>query len=107
MAATAPASAPKGAKKAAKKPSVDHPSYDVMIVQAIKALDEKKGCSRQVIVKYIGSNNKVPDKFENRITLALKRMVKKGIKPESPTKKKSPAKSAKSPAKKAKKEKKE
>jgi len=78
MAATAPASAPKGAKKAAKKPSVDHPSYDVMIVQAIKALDEKKGCSRQVIVKYIGSNNKVPDKFENRITLALKRMVKKG-----------------------------
>lgn len=79
MAAVAPASAPKGAKKTAtKKAAVDHPSYDFMIIQAIKALDEKKGCSRQAIVKYIGSNNKVPEKFENRITLALKRMAKKG-----------------------------
>ncbi|XP_038047271.1 histone H1.0-like [Patiria miniata] len=78
-AAAAPKPAKSPTKKAAKKPASDHPSYDVMIVQAVKDLNEKKGSSRQAIVKHIKSNhNKLTDKADVRIKLALKRMEKKG-----------------------------
>merc|ERR1712088_3104 len=50
------AKAPK-VKKAAKP--VAHPPYANMIMAAIKALKDKKGSSRQAILKYVVANNKV------------------------------------------------
>ena len=71
------ASTPK--KKAAKKPvakkAAEHPKYIEMIVAAIAALKERKGSSRQAIVKYISSNYKVNDAASVHIKMALKRGV--------------------------------
>merc|ERR1712158_2528 len=62
--------APKVAKAAA------HPPYANMIVAAIKALKDKKGSSRQAILKYVVANNKVEaDKAAVRVKLALRKMV--------------------------------
>merc|ERR1712203_735857 len=73
---TAPkvAKAPK-VKKAAKPAA--HPPYANMIVAAIKALKDKKGSSRQAILKYVVANNKVADADEAavRVKLALRKMV--------------------------------
>merc|ERR1712077_111455 len=101
--------APK-AKKAAAKPKAPaaHPPYASMIKAAIKALGDKKGSSRQAILKYICANYKVDAaKAAGRVRIALKKLVtskaivaaaaagKKGAK-------KAPAKKvAKKPAKKA------
>merc|ERR1711909_253484 len=68
------AAAPK-AKKAAKAPAA-HPPYASMITAAIKALGDKKGSSRQAILKYIVANNKVDAaKAAVRVRLALKKLV--------------------------------
>merc|ERR1711971_407664 len=73
---TAPkvAKAPK-VKKAAKPAA--HPPYANMIVAAIKALKDKKGSSRQAILKYVVANNKVvdADKAAVRVKLALRKLV--------------------------------
>merc|ERR1712076_360200 len=63
--------APKAAKPAA------HPPYANMIVAAIKALKDKKGSSRQAILKYVVANNKVADadKAAVRVKLALRKLV--------------------------------
>merc|ERR1712110_185970 len=120
------AAAPK-AKKAAAKPKAPaaHPPYAAMIKAAIKALGDKKGSSRQAILKYICANYKVDAaKAGGRVRLALKKLVtskaivaaaaagKKGAgsfklaeKPKAAkpvkAKKKPAAKKAKKPAKKA------
>merc|ERR1719398_517749 len=52
------AKAPKAKKAAAKKP-LAHPPYAAMITAAIKKLADKKGSSRQAILKYVIANNKV------------------------------------------------
>merc|ERR1712048_1237984 len=60
------------------KPKVPaaHPAYASMITAAIKALGDKKGSSRQAILKYVVANNKVDaDKAAVRVRLALKKMV--------------------------------
>merc|ERR1712026_176668 len=47
-----------------------------MITAAIKALADKKGSSRQAILKYVVANNKVDaDKAAVRVRLALKKMI--------------------------------
>merc|ERR1712224_419085 len=55
------AAAARKAKKAAAKPKAPaaHPPYASMIKAAIKALGDKKGSSRQAILKYICANYKV------------------------------------------------
>merc|ERR1712018_1126366 len=65
------------AKKAAKpKAPAAHPPYATMITAAIKALGDKKGSSRQAILKYVVANNKVDAaKAAVRVRLALKKMV--------------------------------
>merc|ERR1712141_582577 len=69
-AATKPARAKKAAKPAA------HPPYASMITAAIKGLKDKKGSSRQAILKYIVANNKVDAaKAGVRVKLALRKMV--------------------------------
>merc|ERR1712233_68496 len=112
----ADAAVPK-AKKAAKPAA--HPPYAAMIAAAIKGLGDKKGSSRQAILKYVMSNNKVDaDKAAVRVKLALRKMIaskkvvaaaaagKKGAGSyklaavEKKPKAKKPAKKAKKPAKK-------
>merc|ERR1711971_1385052 len=59
------------AKKAAKPAA--HPPYASMIAAAIKGLKDKKGSSRQAILKYIVANNKVDAaKAGVRVKLALR-----------------------------------
>merc|ERR1711881_181340 len=68
------AAAPK-AKKAMKAPAA-HPPYASMITAAIKKLADKKGSSRQAILKYIVANNKVDAaKAAVHVRLALKKML--------------------------------
>merc|ERR1711913_266740 len=84
-AAAAPA-APKAAKakKPAKpkKPST-HGTYASMIAAAITALKDKKGSSRQAIVKYIMANNNLDGAdakaVNGRTKLALKKGLEKGL----------------------------
>merc|ERR1712146_141832 len=124
------AAAPK-AKKAPAKPKAPaaHPPYAAMIKAAVKALGDKKGSSRQAILKYICANYKVDAaKASSRVRIALKKLVtskaivaaaaagKKGAgsfklaakepkakpaKAKKPKAKKPAAKKAKKPAKKA------
>merc|ERR1712112_718160 len=68
------AAAPK-AKKAKKVPAA-HPPYAAMITAAVKGLADKKGSSRQAILKYVVANNKVDAaKAAVRVRLALKKMI--------------------------------
>ena len=71
------AAAPKAKKVAAKpKAPAAHPPYAAMIKAAIKALGDKKGSSRQAILKYICANYKVDAaKAAGRVRLALKKLV--------------------------------
>lgn len=85
---TAPADKPKKVTKAKKikiaaegKKTADHPKYEVMIVEAIKALKEQKGSSKLAILKYILSHYNVGNDSKlvnSRLRLALKRAVKLG-----------------------------
>merc|ERR1711862_1041198 len=68
------AAKPAKAKKAAKPAA--HPPYASMITAAIKGLKDKKGSSRQAILKYVVANNKVDAaKAGVRVKLALRKMV--------------------------------
>merc|ERR1712158_214306 len=52
------------------------PPYAAMVKAAVKALADKKGSSRQAILKYICANYKVDaTKAPTRVRLALKKMV--------------------------------
>ena len=103
----------KVAKKVVKKVA-DHPTYLEMIITSIAALKERKGSSRQAILKHIVANYKVKDTASTHVKLALKRGVATGAlkqvkgtgasgsfklaeKPKK-AKKKAPLKKAKKPA---------
>ena len=60
-------------KKSAKPAA--HPQYSVMIKDAIQALKERNGSSRQAIIKYIDGNYKVGTNVNTQVRLALKRMI--------------------------------
>merc|ERR1712012_820466 len=73
---TAAAAAPKAKKAAKPKAPAAHPPYAAMIKAAVKALADKKGSSRQAILRYICANNKVDAaKAPARVRIALKKMV--------------------------------
>merc|ERR1712079_584994 len=73
---SAAAAAPKAKKPAKPKAPAAHPPYAAMIKAAVKALADKKGSSRQAILKYICANYKVDAaKAPARVRLALKKMV--------------------------------
>lgn len=61
-------------KKAPKKPA-EHPKYIDMVVAAIVALKDRKGSSRQAIVKFVAANNKVGDNANKFVNQALKKGV--------------------------------
>merc|ERR1711881_658336 len=70
------AAAPKAKKAAKPKVAAAHPPYAAMIKTAIKSLADKKGSSRQAILKYIVANNKVDAaKAAVRVRLSLKKML--------------------------------
>merc|ERR1711955_50653 len=70
------AAAPKAKKAAKPKVPAAHPPYAAMITAAVKGLADKKGSSRQAILKYVVANNKVDAaKAAVRVRLALKKMV--------------------------------
>jgi len=76
-------------KKAAKKPSAaakakkpaNHPSYREMIVKSIGALKDRKGSSRQALLKHIANTYKVGDnlnKVNASIKIGLRAMIADG-----------------------------
>merc|ERR1712183_175335 len=70
------AAAPKAKAAAKPKAPAAHPPYAAMIKAAIKALGDKKGSSRQAILKYVCANYKVDAaKAAGRVRLALKKLV--------------------------------
>ncbi|KAF4305248.1 Histone H1/H5 [Botryosphaeria dothidea] len=72
------AAAPK--KAAAAAPA--HTSYQAMISDAILALKERSGSSRQAIKKYVKANNKIGDitdaQFNSHVNRAIQQGVEKG-----------------------------
>merc|ERR1712112_408961 len=73
---TEAAADPKAKKAAKPKVPAAHPPYAAMITTAIKKLADKKGSSRQAILKYVVANNKVDAaKAAVRVRLALKKML--------------------------------
>ena len=72
----ADAAAPKVKKATKPKVPAAHPPYAAMIAAAIKGLGDKKGSSRQAILKHVVANNKVDAaKAAVRVRLALKKMI--------------------------------
>merc|ERR1712024_37640 len=70
------AAAPKAKTAAKPKAPAAHPPYAAMIKAAIKALGDKKGSSRQAILKYVCANYKVDAaKATSRVRIALKKLV--------------------------------
>ena len=81
MSETAPSpkkAATKVAAKATPKKPAEHPKYAEMISAAVGALKERKGSSRQAILKYINANYKVGEGASTHVKLALKRGVAGG-----------------------------
>ena len=76
MADAAPAKSPK--KPAAKKKPAEHPKYSEMVLKAAADLKDRKGSSRQAIVKYIKANYKVADNASLHVKNALKKCVVAG-----------------------------
>ena len=77
-AATKKAASPKKApaKKAAAKPS--HPTYQVMVQEAIKELKERKGASRQAMKKYIMATHNLPAVSATHFNGALAKLTEAG-----------------------------
>ncbi|KAJ8321790.1 hypothetical protein KUTeg_000261 [Tegillarca granosa] len=80
MADAAPAPVKKTPKKASKpKKPAAHPKYSEMIAKAIAASKDKKGTSRQAILKYILANFKVdPKSASTHLKVAIRNGLKKG-----------------------------
>ena len=79
-AAASPAKAKKAEKKAAPKKVPEHPKYVDMVAAAIAALKERKGSSRQAILKYVCANYPVNDSHANTyVKAALKSAVASGL----------------------------
>lgn len=60
----------------AEKPH--HPPFNDMVLETIAALRERRGSSRQKIVKFIGENYDVGVGYERQVNQALKRGVSRG-----------------------------
>merc|ERR1711942_627482 len=76
-AAPAPVKVVKEKKAAKPKEAATHPSYNAMIKEAIAALKEKGGSSRQAILKYIIKTHKI--KADNVSGAQLKLALKRGV----------------------------
>lgn len=61
-----------------KSAPAEHPKYIDMISAAITSLKERKGSSRQAIVKFVKANYKVGENADVHVKMALKRGVTSG-----------------------------
>ena len=77
MSDAAPAKSPAKKAKVAKKPA-EHPKYAEMVYAAAVALKDRKGSSRQAIVKYVKANYKVADNASLHVKNSLKKCVTAG-----------------------------
>ena len=68
---------------AAAKPS--HPTYQIMVQEAIKALKERKGASRQAMKKYVMSEYKLASVSVVHFNGALKKLTEAGTLEQSVT----------------------
>ena len=59
LAAPTLAAVSKVKKPGKPKKSADHPPYSTMVIDAIRGLADRKGSSRQAILKHVLANNKV------------------------------------------------
>ena len=77
-AATKKTASPKKApaKKAATKPS--HPTYKIMVQEAIKELKERKGASRQAMKKYIMTTHNLKAVSATHFNGALAKLTEAG-----------------------------
>merc|ERR1712193_416179 len=82
------AAAPKAKKAAKPKAPAAHPPYAAMITAAIKALGDKKGSSRQAILKYVCANYKVDAAKAPKAKPAKAKKAPKAKKPKAAPKKK-------------------
>ena len=55
-----------------------HPPFNDMVLETIATLRERRGSSRQKIVKFIGENYDVGAAYERQVNMALKRGVSRG-----------------------------
>ncbi|ESO04416.1 hypothetical protein HELRODRAFT_144973, partial [Helobdella robusta] len=67
---------------ASTKKVVEHPSYNEMVRQALVALKERGGSSRQAILKYLMANFKVGSD-EHSVNTHLKVALRNGVKSET------------------------
>ena len=68
-------------KKAAKKPApkkASHPSYQVMVEDAIKVLKDRKGSSRQAMKKQIMATHNLPAVSASHFKVALDKLTEAG-----------------------------
>ncbi|ESO04450.1 hypothetical protein HELRODRAFT_144985, partial [Helobdella robusta] len=72
----------KSAAAASTKKVVEHPSYNEMVRQALVALKERGGSSRQAILKYLMANFKVGSD-EHSVNTHLKVALRNGVKSET------------------------
>jgi len=72
----------KKATSASKSAAADHPKYSEMIKQALTALKERGGSSRQAVLKYIMANFNV-GRDEAFVNTHLKMALKAGVKNNS------------------------
>ena len=56
----------------------EHPTYEVMVVTAIKQLKERKGSSKQAVMKYITTNYKLKGDPNVHAKVALRKLIKNG-----------------------------
>lgn len=75
------ASPAKKTKKAAAAPRkvAAHPKYGEMITEALKALKNRKGTSRQQLMVYVKSNYNVGDNCSKHMKTALKRLLSENV----------------------------
>merc|ERR1712216_874527 len=66
------------AKKSKKAAASAHPTYEVMIKEAIVALKDRTGSSTIAIKKYMEANYKLSETFGTALSKALKRFVESG-----------------------------
>ena len=61
----------------AKKPA-SHPTYAVMVAAALKAGDQRKGCSLKAVSNYIQANYSVGGNHGSNLKLCIRRELTKG-----------------------------
>lgn len=66
-------------KTAPAKPKFNHPTYQVMISEAISALRDRTGSSLIAICKYMEANYTLQPEFKEEVKKALKRLLTKGV----------------------------